>query len=67
VASNTTKTAAVSFASGIPTSVLVMIPVCAANVVQYFGFAMHMAQQIAYLHEEDELLSQTGHLAFQMR
>lgn len=44
-----------------------MIPVCAANVVQYFGFAMHMAQQIAYLHEEDELLSQTGHLAFQMR
>ena len=60
VASNTTKTAAVSFASGIPSNVLVMIPAGAADVVQYFGFAMRMAQQIAYLYGEDELFESNG-------
>lgn len=60
VASNTTKTAAVSFVSGIPTNVLVMIPAGAADVVQYFGFAMRMAQQIAYLYGEDELFESNG-------
>lgn len=55
VASNTTKTAAVSFASGIPSNVFVMIPAGTADVVQYFGFAMRMAQQISYLYGEDDL------------
>ena len=60
VASNTTKTAAASFVSGIPANVLVMIPAGAADVVQYFGFAMRMAQQIAYLYGEDELFESNG-------
>lgn len=60
VASNTTKTAAVSFASGIPSNILMMIPAGAADVVQYFGFAMRMAQQIAYLYGEDELFESNG-------
>jgi len=60
VASNTTKTAAVSFASGIPSNILMMIPAGAADVVQYFGFVMRMAQQIAYLYGEDELFEPKG-------
>ena len=60
VASNSTKTAAVSFASGIPSNILMMIPAGAADVVQYFGFAMRMAQQIAYLYGEDELFESNG-------
>jgi len=60
VASNTTKTALVSFASGIPSNLLMMMPAGAADVVQYFGFAMRMAQQISYLYGEDELFESKG-------
>lgn len=57
VRSNTTKTAATSFVSGLPANPLVMIPAGGADVAQYFGFAIHMAQQIAYLFGEDELFT----------
>lgn len=57
VRSNTTKTAVTSFVSGLPTNPLVMVPAGGAEVAQYFGFAIHMAQQIAYLFGEDELFT----------
>lgn len=57
VRSNTTKTAMTSFVSGLPTNPLVMVPAGGAEVAQYFGFAIHMAQQIAYLFGEDELFT----------
>lgn len=57
VRSNTTKTAATSFVSGLPANPLVMVPAGGADVAQYFGFAIHMAQQIAYLFGEDDLFT----------
>ncbi|MGP5643878.1 hypothetical protein ACTXO6_11145 [Corynebacterium variabile] len=63
VKSNTTKTASVSFVSGLPGNPLVMVPAGGADVVQYFGFAIHMAQQIAYLFGEDELFGDSGEVS----
>lgn len=55
VRSATMKTASVSFATGIPANPLVALPAGAADVASYFGFAINMAQQLAYLFGEDEL------------
>jgi len=55
VNSNTTNTALISFATGIPSNPLVMFPAGGADIAQYFGFSIHMAQQIAYLFGEDNL------------
>lgn len=55
VRSATAKTAGVSFAAGLPSNVAVMIPAGAADVASYFGFAINMAQQLAYLFGEDDL------------
>lgn len=62
VRSNTNKTSAVSFATGLPANPFVMVPAAGADVAQYFGFALHMAQQIAYLFGEDELFTNGGEL-----
>lgn len=51
----TVKTSAVSFATGLPSNPLVMVPAGAADVASFFGFAINLAQQIAYLFGEDEL------------
>lgn len=52
---NTTKTAAISFVSGLPSNPVTMVAAGGADVVQYFGFAMNLAQQLAYLFGEDDL------------
>ena len=62
VRSNTTKASVVSFASGLPGNPFIMVPAAGADVVQYFGFAIHMAQQIAYLFGEDDLFENGGEL-----
>ena len=62
VRGNTNKTSAVSFATGLPANPFVMVPAAGADVAQYFGFALHMAQQIAYLFGEDELFTNGGEL-----
>lgn len=49
------KTSVVSFASGLPGNPVVMIAAGGADVAQYFGFAINLAQQIAYLFGEDDL------------
>lgn len=51
----TTKTAAVSFVSGLPSSPLTMVAAGGADVVQYFGFAIYLAERLAYLFGEDDL------------
>lgn len=63
------KTSMVSFASGLPSNPAVMIPAGGADVAQYFGFAINLAQQIAYLFGEDDLFDGGGQLseAAQMR
>lgn len=54
---STTKTAALSFASGLPSNPVTMIAAGGADVVQYFGFAFNLAQQLAYLFGEDSLFA----------
>jgi hypothetical protein len=52
---STIKTSAVSFVTGIPANLALMLPTGAADMASYFGFAINMAQQIAFLFGEDEI------------
>lgn len=54
---NTKQTATISLVSGLPSNPFTAIPLGAADVTQYFGYALHLAQQIAYLFGEDELFN----------
>ena len=53
--SMTLQTAGLAFALGLPANPLVAGIAGTADVVQYFGFALNMGQQIAYLFGEAEL------------
>lgn len=55
VRDSTAKAAGVSFAAGLPANPALMLPAGAADVASYFGFALNMAQQLAYLFGEDAL------------
>lgn len=57
------KTSAASFATGLPGNPAVMVAAGGADVAQYFGFALNLAQQIAYLFGEDELFDGGGQLS----
>jgi hypothetical protein len=57
------KSSAASFATGLPGNPAVMIAAGGADVVQYFDFAINLAQQIAYLFGEDELFDGGGQLS----
>ena len=57
------KTTMISFASGLPSNPALMIPAGGADVAQYFGFAINLAQQIAYLFGEDDLFDGGGELS----
>lgn len=64
IKTSTKKTALASFAAGMPSNPLIMLAAGSADVAQYFGFAIHMAQQIAYLFgEEDLFTSKTDELS----
>ncbi|GGK83587.1 hypothetical protein GCM10011509_35050 [Ornithinimicrobium pekingense] len=69
IKSSTAKTSLSSFAAGLPGNPAIMIAAGGADVVQYFGFAINLAQQIAYLFGEDNLFEGGGELseAAQMR
>ena len=57
------KTSMASFATGLPGNPVVMVAAGGADVVQYFGFAINLAQQIAYLFGEDDLFDDGGELS----
>lgn len=57
VKNSTNKTAFTSFVTGLPSNPVTMAFAGGADVVQYFGFALNLAQQIAYLFGEDEILN----------
>lgn len=57
VKNTTTKTSTVSFATGFASNPIAMVATGGADIAQYFGFALNMAQKIAYLFGEDELFS----------
>jgi hypothetical protein len=63
------KSSGASFAMGLPGNPAVMVAAGGADVAQYFGFAINLSQQIAYLFGEDELFDGGGELseAAQMR
>ena len=69
IKSSAAKTSMASFATGLPGNPAVMVAAGGADVAQYFGFAINLAQQIAYLFGEDELFDGGGQLseAAQMR
>lgn len=69
IKSSATKTSLTSFATGLPGNPVVMVAAGGADVAQYFGFAINLAQQIAYLFGEDDLFDGGGQLseAAQMR
>ncbi|HWJ82567.1 MAG TPA: hypothetical protein VNS55_10045 [Nocardioides sp.] len=60
IKSSAVRTSAVSFASGLPGNPAVMVAAGGADVAQYFGFAINLAQQIAYLFGEDDLFEGGG-------
>ena len=69
IKNSVTKTSVASFAAGLPGNPAVAIPAGGADVAQYFGFAINLAQQLAYLFGEDDLFEGGGELseAAQMR
>lgn len=58
IKNSTAKTSMASFATGLPGNPAVMVAAGGADLVQYFGFAINLAQQLAYLFGEDELFEE---------
>lgn len=54
------KTSVASFVTGLPGNPAVAIAAGGADVAQYFGFAINLAQQLAYLFGEDDLFDTGG-------
>ncbi|OFN54625.1 ABC transporter ATPase [Streptococcus sp. HMSC034B05] len=52
---STTKTSFTSFVAGLPSNPVTAAVAGGADVAQYMGFALNLAQQIAYLFGEDDL------------
>lgn len=63
IKSSAAKTSLASFATGLPGNPVVMVAAGGADVAQYFGFAINLAQQIAYLFGEDDLFEGGGELS----
>ncbi|WP_270622061.1 hypothetical protein [Weissella viridescens] len=59
---NVTKAASASVLAGLPSNPLIMLGTGAADIAQYFGLALRMAQQLAYLFGEDDLFNPKSHL-----
>ena len=57
VVNRTIKSTAMSFASGLPRG-LALAATIPADTIQYFGMALRLAQEIAYLYGEDDLWSE---------
>ncbi len=57
IAASTISTSLTSFATGLPSNPTIMVAAGGADVVQYFGFALNLAQQLAYLFGDDNLFS----------
>jgi hypothetical protein len=60
IKNSVTKTSVAAFAMGLPGNPAVAIPAGAADLAQYFGFAINLAQQLAYLFGEDDLFDAGG-------
>jgi hypothetical protein len=63
IKNSATKSSLASFATGLAGNPVAMVAAGGADVVQYFGFAINVAQQIAYLFGEDDLFDDGGELS----
>lgn len=55
IRSSTAKASGVAFAAGLPANPALILPAGAADLASYFGFALNLAQKIAFLFGEDEI------------
>lgn len=55
IAASTNSTSLTSFVAGLPSNPALMVAAGGGDVAQYFGFALNMAQKLAYLFGDDEL------------
>lgn len=56
----TNQVAMGAFVLGLPANPLLALPLASADVVQFFGYALNLAQQLAYLYGEDNLFDHQG-------
>lgn len=57
IQASTNSTSVASFVAGLPSNIAVAIAAGGADLTQYFGFALNLAQQLAYLFGEDDLFT----------
>ncbi len=57
IKASTNSSAAMSFATGLPSNPVFMVAAGGTDAVQYFGFALNMSQKVAYLFGEDDLFT----------
>ena len=58
IKNSTRKTTMASFAAGLMANPVTTVATASFDVTQFFGFALNLAQKIAYLYGEDELFSE---------
>ncbi|MGN6610054.1 MAG: hypothetical protein ACTHMS_23970 [Jatrophihabitans sp.] len=63
IRNSASKSSLASFATGLAGNPIAMFAAGGADVAQYFGFALNLAQQIAYLFGEDDLFQGSGELS----
>lgn len=64
IKNSTRKTTMASFAAGLMANPMTTIATASFDVTQFFGFALNLAQKIAYLYGEDELFSEIPEKGF---
>lgn len=64
IKNSTRKTTMASFAAGLMANPVTTIATASFDVTQFFGFALNLAQKIAYLYGEDELFSEIHEKGF---
>lgn len=55
ISKRTSKSSLVSFASGLPSNMLVVLGTTSVDVAQFYGFTLKLAQEIAYLYGIEDL------------
>lgn len=64
IKNSTRKTTIASFAAGLMANPVTTVATASFDVTQFFGFALNLAQKIAYLYGEDELFSEISEKGF---
>lgn len=64
IKNSTRKTTIASFAAGLMANPVTTVATASFDVTQFFGFALNLAQKIAYLYGEDELFSEISAKGF---